>query len=375
MDAQPDGITETTVPPPAVGETPAPAAVYFDGRTNRKRQVTLRFGGGVEIVEQDRILDIWPFGEVRRADGPPSLLRLACVTALPLARLEIADQATKAAILSHCAAIDTVERSRSNTLRVVFWSLAALCSIVGLAMFGIPYAADRIAPIVPVSWEKRMGDAADGQIRALLGGKLCTGAEGQAAFTALVDKIREAGALDLPTDAHVLSSDTPNALALPGGRVYMLDGLLQKANSPDEIAAIIAHELGHVKHRDNVKRVIQSGGTSFLFGLLFGDVTGAGAVIFVSRQMLDASYSRDAEHDADTYAVDVMHKLGRSPLPMGELLFRITGKEGKTPFSIFASHPLTEDRLQEMKKADRPNTGPALLTDAQWRALKNICKG
>jgi len=374
MDVQPDATQETTVPPPAVGETPAPAAVYFDGKTNRKRQVTLRFAGGIEILEQDRILDIWPFGEVRRADSPANMLRLSCVTALPLARLEIADQATKAAVLAHCAAIDVVERSRSNTLRIVFWSFAALCSIVGLAMFGIPYAADRVAPIIPVSWEKRMGDAADGQIRMLLGGKLCTNTEGQAAFTALVDKIRQAGALDLPTDAHVLSSDTPNALALPGGRVYMLDGLLQKANSPDEIAAIIAHELGHVKHRDNVKRVIQSGGTSFLFGLLFGDITGAGAVIFVSRQMLDASYSRDAEHDADTYAVDVMHKLGRSPLPMGELLFRITGKE-KSPFSIFASHPLTEDRLEEMKKAHRPDTGPALLTDTEWRALKNICKG
>jgi Zn-dependent protease with chaperone function len=209
----------------------------------------------------------------------------------------------------------------------------------------------------------------------MLGGKLCTGAEGQAAFTALVDKIREAGELDLPTDAHVLSSDIPNALALPGGRVYMLDGLLQKANSPDEIAAIIAHELGHVKHRDNVRRVLQTGGTSFLFGLLFGDISGAGAVIFASRQMLDASYSRDSEHDADTFAVDVMHRLGRSPLPMGELLFRITGKEGKSPFSIFASHPLTENRLEEMKKAHRPNTGPALLSDAQWRALKGICKG
>jgi len=59
---------------------------------------------------------------------------------------------------------------------------------------------------------------------------------------------------------------------------------------------------------------------------------------------------------------------------MGELLFRITGKE-KSPFSIFASHPLTEDRLEEMKKAHRPDTGPALLTDTEWRALKNICKG
>ena len=358
----------------AAGATIAPAAVYFDGKTNRKRQVTLRIAGGIEIVEQDRILDIWPFGEVRRADGPPNVLRLRCVTAPPLARLEIADEATKAAILAHCAAIDATAPGRSNTLRIIFWSLAAVCSIVGLAMYGIPYAADRLAPLVPYALEKRMGDAADGQIRAILGGQICTGAEGQAAFTALVEKIKEAGELDLPMDAHVLSSDTPNAMALPGGRVYLLNGLLQKATSPDEIAAIIAHELGHVKHRDNVRRLIQTGGTSFLFGLLFGDVTGAGAVILVSRELLDASHSREAERGADDFAIDVMHKLGRSPQPMGEFLLRVTGEQRKSPMSIFASHPLSEDRLETMKKANRPNTKPAILSNAQWRALKNICK-
>jgi Zn-dependent protease with chaperone function len=359
----------------AAGAAISPAAIYFDGRTNRKHHVTLRIAGAIEIVEQDSILDIWPFGEVRRADGPPDVLRIGCVAALPLARLEVSDDATKAAILAQCAAIDATAPGRSNTLRIIFWSLAAVCSIVGLAMYGIPYVADRLAPLVPYAFEKRMGDAADGQIRAVLGGQICTNAEGQAAFTAMVEKIKQAGELEEPLDAHVLSSDTANAMALPGGRVYLLNGLLQKANSPDEVAAVIAHELGHVKHRDNVRRVIQTGGTSFLFGLLFGDVTGAGAVIFVSRELIDASHSREAERGADGFAIDVMHKLGRSPQPMGEFLLRITGEQRKSPMSIFASHPLSEDRLETMKKANRPNTGPAILSDAQWRALKNICKG
>ena len=365
-----DAVPQDAVSQPAAHQA---SAVYFDGKSNRKRAVTLRFGAGVEIVEQDQIADIWPYGEVRRADGPPNVLRLSCVAALPLARLEIADQATQAAVVSHCAVLDVMVRSRVGTGRIVFWSLAAVCSIVGLAVFGIPYAADRLAPFVPFAIEKRMGDAADGQIRAVLGGKVCEGAEGQAAFSALMDKLKDAGEIQTPLEAHVLSSTTPNALALPGGRVYLLNALLQKATSPDEIAAILAHELGHVKHYDNMRRLIQTGGTSFLFGLLFGDVTGAGAVIFVSRALLDASYSRDAERNADAFAIEVMHKLGRSPLPMGELLFRVTGEQGKG-LSIIASHPLTEDRLAEMKKADRPNTGAPLLSDAQWRALKGICR-
>ena len=109
----------------------------------------------------------------------------------------------------------------------------------------------------------------------------------------------------------------------------MLDGLLQKAASPDEVAGMLAHELGHVHHRHNMRMLIQNGGSSFLIGLLLGDVIGGGAVIFVTRSLLQASHSREAEQQADDFAIAVMHKLGRSPLPMAELLFRITGAEGK----------------------------------------------
>ena len=366
--------TATAAPAVAQAGETAHRAVYFDGRTNRKRSVTLSFGGGVEIVEQDTIVDVWSFGDVRRVDGPPGVMRLSFVAALPLARLEITGPATQAMIAERCKALDAAGLGQVKTGKIVLWSLAAVCSIIGLAWFAIPHVADRLAPYVPMSFEKRMGDVADGQIRGLLGGKECTGDAGQAAFKVLIDKLRTAGEFEMPLDAHVMSSSMANAFALPGGRIYLLDGLLQKARSPDEIAGILAHELGHVHHRDGMRRLIQTGGTSFLFGLLFGDVTGAGAVIFVGRSMLDASYSRDAERNADVFAVETMHKLGRSPLPSGDLLFRVTGAQAAKSISILSSHPLTEERLETMKKADRKPTGPELLTAAQWTALKNICK-
>jgi Zn-dependent protease with chaperone function len=75
--------------------------------------------------------------------------------------------------------------------------------------------------------------------------------------------------------------------------------------------------------------MIQRGGVSFLIGLLWGDITGSAAVIFVTRTMFEVSYSREAEHNADAFAIEAMHALGRSPAPMGELLFRITGAERK----------------------------------------------
>ena len=58
---------------------------------------------------------------------------------------------------------------------------------------------------------------------------------------------------------------------------------------------------------------------------------------------------------------------------MGELLFRVTGKEGDSNLTILASHPLTEDRLKRMTVEDRPLSGPPLLSDREWAALKRIC--
>ena len=68
-----------------------------------------------------------------------------------------------------------------------------------------------------------------------------------------------------------------------------------------------------------------------------------------------------------------MHRLGRPTRPMGELLFRITGKEGDKGLSFLANHPLTEDRLARMSKEDAAPSGAPLLTAAEWASLKAIC--
>jgi predicted Zn-dependent protease len=107
--------------------------------------------------------------------------------------------------------------------------------------------------------------------------------------------------------------------------------------------------------------------------LLFGDVTGSGAMIFASRSLVTASYSREAEQGADDFSIDVMHKLGRPTKPMGELLFRITGKQGDKNLSILTGHPLTEDRLRHMTEANQAASGPPLLTAEEWNSLKAIC--
>lgn len=194
-------------------DRPEHSAVFYDGQSNRKRLVTPRLGAKLDIVEDGVTIASWPFGDIRRADGHKRL-RLGCVSAPPLARLEIEDEATAAALRQRCGALDRDSGER-QTWRIVGWSLAAACSIVLMALYGIPLAADRLAPLVPAGVEKRLGDAVDKQVRALMGDRLCIAPEGQQALVKLVGKLKEAGGTGVELDPQVLTSIIPNAVALP----------------------------------------------------------------------------------------------------------------------------------------------------------------
>jgi Zn-dependent protease with chaperone function len=364
MDSDPEQASTPSGPDGSV--------IYFDGLSNRRRLVTLAFGNQLELDEPAQATVKWSYADIRRADSPSGTLRVTCLAAPALARLEIRDPAVAAELVSRCPRLDENAPGK-GIAPIIGWSIAAAVSIVGVVLFGVPLAADRLTPLVPQAFERRLGDVADGQVKVIFGSKTCNNGAGQAAFAKLVNTLREAAGLDAPLQTEVLATPIPNAFALPGGKVYLFDGLLAKANSPDEIAGVLAHELGHVRHRDSTRNLIYNGGTSFLIGLLFGDITGSGALIFASRSMVTASYSREAEQNADTFSIDVMHKLGRSPKPMGELLFRVTGKQGDQTLSFISNHPLTEDRLKRMSDEDRPPTGPPLLTADEWASLKAIC--
>lgn len=367
--------SEPGTAPEAVSES-----IYFDGRSNRKRRVTLGFGPALEISEDGVFLVAWAYGDVRRIEAPVGVMRLRAVGALDTARLEVGDSALQQQIALNCRLLagEKGEHDRSS-LSIVAWSLAATASIVGLVWFGIPFAADRLAPLVPVSWEKRLGEAADNQARTMFVGKTCKGVEGAAALQKLSEKLQIAARPRLPTTIEAISSKVPNAFALPGGKVYLLSGLLAKAESQDEVAGVLAHELGHVENRDHMRRMIADGGAAYLIGLLFGDISGGGAMVFIGETLLNAAHSREAEARADAFAARTMAALGRPSSPMGALLLRITGKEEDGLFTILHDHPLSEDRLEKLASADKRlgggagATGPALLTPQEWKALKAIC--
>jgi len=354
-------------------------AVFYDGESARRRVVSLTVdASSVDLHEGAERIASWPVGEVRRRDAPDGILRLTREGGPDLARLDIADADIQAAIRLHCRNLDAHDH-RERTGRILFWSAAAAASILLCVFFLIPILADRLTPLIPPSYEHRLGTAVDNQIRTIFSGKICENPRGLAALGSLVTQLRGAQGPQIDVDVAVLESKVPNAVALPGGRIYLFSALLDEAKSVDEIAGVLAHEIGHVAHRDGLRKLIQAGGTSYLLGLLLGDVTGGGAIVLVSRYLVDSAYSREAEAAADAFAGRTMSALGRPAHPMALLLKRIErdddedGNDSGIP-AFLSTHPVTDQRLKALEKQVPPRQGAPLLDEEQWRALKEICK-
>jgi predicted Zn-dependent protease len=201
----------------------------------------------------------------------------------------------------------------------------------------------------------------------------CGDQEGLAALATLIGKLEAAAALPIPLDTKVVRRSEPNAVALPGGHIYVFEGLIDKSQTPDELAGVIAHEIGHVAHRDGTRSIIQSAGLSFLFGMLLGDFVGGGAVVIGARAVLQSSYSRDVEGAADRYGADLLNRAGGDVRAFGAILDRIAGAI-HPGVEILRDHPDTKARVAVINSLASPGE-PAqpLLEPNEWRALKRIC--
>lgn len=353
-------------------------ATFYDGLTARRQAAFVALDAeGLTVMDGGGgVLTRWLYADLRQQDAPAGCLRLAAVNAPELARLEMADGPLADEILRRTPQIGLAARaSRTGKIGIVFWSLAAAASLVLTAVYLVPHMAERFAPLIPVSLERRLGDAVDNQVRVMFGNESCSTADGDAALGILRARLSNGATLPMPIDMVVLRSKIPNAFALPGGRIYVLSGLLARAQSANEVAGVLAHEMGHVAHRDGLRLLLQTSASSFLIGLLFGDVLGGGTLVMVGRTLVDTAYTREAETAADAFAAERLLALGQSPKALAEFLTRLTHDVGgdNKALAIISSHPLTENRRIALSRTEPGAPGDPLLSEPAWQALKTIC--
>jgi predicted Zn-dependent protease len=361
------------------------AGIFFDGLTSARHPVAVEIGtDGVEIsAPSGGLLAAWRFSEIATLATPKGVLRLGRTNSKEAARLEIRDTALATELMGRAKRLGRGGLTdRRTRYKVAGLGIVAVVSLVASAIWGVPFVADRVAPLLPVTAEIRLGDAVDGQIRRMLGADNSDkpfecGAEsgheaGRAAFNKLIGALEGASDLPMPVHAAVVRTPVANAIALPGGRVYLFEGLLAQAQSPDEVAGVLGHELGHVAHRDGTKNVLEAGGMSVLFGMLLGDFSGGSAAVMAAQTVLRSASSRDKEAAADRFGAELMSKLGAEPTALGKMLKRLSGKGTQMPHFLL-DHPDAEERSAAIAQVAPPAVKKPLLTASEWVALKRIC--
>jgi len=360
-------------PPDATKVVAAPGQLYSDGAA-APRRVDLRLGDALQIFEAGAFRAAWAFADIRRIAAAPGALRIRALTAPPHAWCEISDPALAAAVAQRCRLLagDRQEK-REARWRIAALATSGVVAIAALVWIVIPAIADHLAPLVPASVEKQIGAAADSQARTRFRRGACVSPDGEAALARLVDRLKRAAGVPLDVQVGVLASPVKNAFALPGGRVYLLRGLIESAQSPDELAGVLAHEFGHVAHRDSLRAALREGGAALAIGVVTGGAFGAGAVAAAARASLSAAYSREAETQADDFAAGVMTKAGRPARALGDVLKRIADDERSSPLDFLRDHPLTNARQDRLENETTQTNGEPLLSAGDWLALRAIC--
>jgi Zn-dependent protease with chaperone function len=383
-------ITLDTAPPlmpesePAI---PCGPAIYFDGTCSARHDVKVEaVASGLRITTKQpagRVLDEWAYADLRRMSSPDGVLRLSRCGETLLARLEIRDPDLITAVEDRAETLDRGGAGERRLRRkIVALSFAAGVSLVVTAIYGVPELATRLVPFVPASVERRLGDAVDKDVHASLDtqhlgaaftcGRGPSELAGRAALDKLVGKLEGAAALPVALRVDVVRRAEPNAVALPGGRVYVNQGLIDQAQTPDELAGVLAHEMGHVAARDGTRVVLQTAGLSFLFGMMLGDFVGGGAVVIAAKTVLKSSYSRRVESAADAYSVALMQKAGGDPHALGVILARIVVDKDHG-MAILRDHPETKSRIAAIDAVPVSGAAAPFLDIAEWSALKQIC--
>jgi Zn-dependent protease with chaperone function len=257
---------------------------------------------------------------------------------------------------------------------------ACLLAVIGAGIAAVTTLPRWLAAAIPVAWEQRLGQPA----AALITGtkSRCTGTAGEAALNRLVERLRAAGRIEMPVTIAVFDDRLVNAFTLPGGQVLVMHGLINDTTDGPMLAGVIAHELGHVAHRDAATMLLRSMGFAMLLQMVgLGDA--GGIVASGASNLLDLSYSRAAEAAADATAIDLLTKAGLRADGLSRFFARMEQHTGVSETSgtkpadrsgitldWFATHPSSRSRREGTA---RPETGEMPFTDAEWQAVRTIC--
>ena len=268
--------------------------------------------------------------------------------------------------------------------------ITALVVMTGLFLAGLValwvvwsatwWAVDKAVDFVPPAWEDQLGKqalaemdnhgVADPQLRA-------AAAEIAKRLVAEVPK-----GTPYKFTLTPIWRQEPNAYALPGGSMIVTSGLLAEAESPDEVAGVLGHEIGHVIHRHGFRAIVREMGTTLLLALLFGDDSTIGWIARGGQKLASLSFSREHELQADRTGIELAYQAGFRPKAMGDFFRRQSEKAKLDPtferaLAFLSTHPANADRLDQIDAIAAklpPRARADFRAPAPWAELRARAK-
>jgi Zn-dependent protease with chaperone function/TPR repeat protein len=341
------------------------SAAYFDGRSSVRHEVSLLAGNGrLKVVGRDVDLE-YDLRRVRRSlriANTPRWLYLpgggACVTA----DNDAVDRMTRAQRYER-----VLHRFESHPGFAAFAVVLVVLTAWLLSEFALPIAAQAAAGRIPVQAEAELGRRVlEGLEERLLHESQLPASRRRrllSRFYAMAEAANEATIYRIEFRSGRLIG--PNAFALPGGTIVVTDELVWLAKRDEEVLGVLAHELGHVRHRHSMRRLIEGSISALLVAAITGDVSSTASLAAAAPTLLlQAKYSRENEREADAFAIELMGRGGHDPRHLAAILERMEqGAERRIGMPTFlSSHPATEERKA---LASAASTAPAAEPKAE----------
>lgn len=149
----------------------------------------------------------------------------------------------------------------------------------------------------------------------------------------------------------IYDNDLVNAFAAPGGYIYLVSGLVLAADNCGQVAGVVAHELAHVTERHSIKRVAKHSAALGLTDLIFEQGLTKSVIDGVYTFLLQTTFSRRDETQADEVGATIMHDSGYNPYALAGMFQKFADlSDGREPPRFLSSHPLSKDRVQAIQK-------------------------
>jgi len=332
------------------------SARYFDGRTSRSQDVTLRIDTTKDVLEVFNEATGTLQFDLHACHLRPPLGRTLPVVELPAGASLVLTDPTDYELLRNWVRVNKLETwadRLERQWRTIIVSVAFLLMLMtGFAVWGIPWLARTAAFALPDRAAHAVSTETERVLEAHMLEETTLSEARQAELQTQFHQLLEANGMD-PARFDLRFRAAPgvgaNALALPSGAIYLLDDLVALAETDEELVAVLAHEAGHVVERHGLQSVFRSTGIFLMTSVILGDVTSLSSLATaLPAVLIESRYSKKFETDADLFAAELLLQTGRSAEPLGTMLLRLAGDHSEVP-DLIASHPATAKRVAAIR--------------------------